>query len=398
MQVKSLNTIFQEQNISKNIDFISIDTENTEIDVLKGINFNNYNVNFLIIENNFNENIIENYLKTQNFKKIHRLSVNDFYVNNNYLNILIHSYFKITCANYYDVENEKLGNVTDIVNILLQRYTKYYTNDIIVSNNIFNDTLVFVEKKLFITINNIKTNDEFKFIFNENSKLDFHFIFDELQKSINKLSNLIEVSSGEVVDKYSILDLKLKYISCEQKSINIRNEMNILYQHVQSNLSSYFYKLLLFINDQIWIDTDIIKKISINTNTDDAKQLKKFAEVSNRIFENNQKRFRLKNYFNILNNSNIIECKSYLDNKCYIIVNSEKVIYDKIPEINYLAISYDFICFNVIYKDIIKKLFKNPNMQFITEENSIILSCDLTNYSIDNNIKDIFEFDTIKYK
>ena len=174
--------------------------------------------------------------------------------------------------------------------------------------------------------------------------------------------------------------------------------MNILYQHVQSNLSSYFYKLLLFINDQIWIDTDIIKKISINTNTDDAKQLKKFAEVSNRIFENNQKRFRLKNYFNILNNSNIIECKSYLDNKCYIIVNSEKVIYDKIPEINYLAISYDFICFNVIYKDIIKKLFKNPNMQFITEENSIILSCDLTNYSIDNNIKDIFEFDTIKYK
>ena len=184
VQVKSLNTIFQEEHISKNIDFISIISAHAEIDVLKGINFNNYNVKFLIIENNFNQNTIEDYLKTQNFKKINRLSLNDFYVNNNYLNILIHNYFKITRANYYNVEDDKLGNVTDIVNILLQCYMTHYTNDIIVSNNIFNDTLIFVEKKLFITINNIKTNDEFKFIFDENTILDFHFIFEFL---INKL-------------------------------------------------------------------------------------------------------------------------------------------------------------------------------------------------------------------
>lgn len=399
VKVKSLNTIFQEENISKNIDFISIDTENTEIDVLKGLDFNNYNVKFLIIENNFNENIIENYLKTQNFKKINRIAVNDLYVNNDYLNILIHNTFKITCANYYDVEDTHLGNVTDIVNILLQRYTTSYSNDIIISNNIFNrDTLIFVEKKLFITINNIKTNEEFKFIFNENVILDFDFIFDKLHQSIYTLQNLIQVSNGEIVDKYSILDLKIKYISCEQKIINIKNEMNMLYPHVKSHLSSYFYKLLLFINEQIWIDTDIIKELSINTNIDDTKKLQHFSEVSNRIFVNNQKRFRLKSYFNILNNSNIIECKSYFDNKCYIIVNSEKDIYDKISEINYLAISYDVIYFNVIYKDIIEKLFKNPNIQFITGENSAILSYDLNNYNIDNNIKDIFEFDTIKYK
>ena len=94
----------------------------------------------------------------------------------------------------------------------------------------------------------------------------------------------------------------------------------------------------------------------------------KFAQISNNIFENNQKRFRLKNYFNILNNSNIIECKSYFENKCYIIVNSEKDIYDKIPEINYLVISYDVICFKVIYKNIIEKLFKNPNIQFFEKD------------------------------
>jgi FkbM family methyltransferase len=396
VKVKSLNTIFQEENIPENIDFISIDTENTEIDVLKGIDFNIYNVNFLIIENNFNENIIEDYLKIHNFTKIKRIAVNYFYVNNNYINILIFNCFKITCANYYNKEDNYFGNVTDIVNILLRRYISYNNNDIVVCNEFFDDTLQFEIKKLFITIKNIKNNIEFKFTFVENSTLDFSNIFNELQKSLSKI-NQIQLSIGEIVDKYSILDLKIKYISEENKITNIKNEMNILYEHVHYVLDSFFYKLLIYINEQIWMDTDIIKKLSINS--DDETKIKYFAEVSNRIFENNQKRFRLKTYFNILYNSNIMECKSYSDNKCFIIVNTETDIYDKIPEINYLAISYDFIYFNSEYKNIIEKLFKNHNIQFINEDSikQLSVSLDLINYNVDNNIRDVFEFDTIKY-
>jgi FkbM family methyltransferase len=395
VKVKSLNTIFEEENIPKNIDFISIDTENTEIDVLKGIDFNIYNVNFLIIENNFNESIIENYLKTQNFKKINRLAVNDFYVNNNYLNTFIFNCFKITTANYYDKEGE-LGNVTDIVNILLCRYLQCKNNNIVVCNNIFSDTLPFVSKKLFITIKNIQNNKEYKFIFNEDSILDFEHIFNELYKDIS--TNEISLSTGEIVDKYSILDLKMKYITDNTKLTNIKKEMNCLHNYVQNIVGTFFYKLLLFINEQIWIDTDIIKGLSINT--DDMQEIKSFAEISHRIFENNQKRFRLKNCFNILNHSNIIECKSYSDNTCFIIINKELDIYDKIPEINFLAISYDVIYFNIKYKNIIKQIFKNPNIQFITQENDtpIHVCIDLTIYNIDNNIRDIFDFIPIKYK
>jgi FkbM family methyltransferase len=62
------------------IDFISIDTEGNELDVLKGFDVNKYNIKLLIIENNFNEPFIEEYLNTQGWIKDKRLEVNDFYI------------------------------------------------------------------------------------------------------------------------------------------------------------------------------------------------------------------------------------------------------------------------------------------------------------------------------
>ena len=313
-----------------------------------------------------------------------------------YFTLNVETKFKNTVSAYYYNENNNQGNVTDI---LYQLYTKYKYQQIdtfSASNTTFFDTIPGTIKKLYINIHN---NNDSPLVFNECeiiywTNIDKYFIFDNANNQI--VTNLIEVSIGEIIDKYSILELKIKYITNCNKITEIKKEMNGLEKFVEKIKYSYFYKLLLFINEQIWLDTDTIKHMTYtNKDIDDNY---KCCQIYNNIFENNQKRFRLKSYFNILNNSNIIECKSYFDNKCYIIVNSEKDIYDKIPEINYLAISYDVICFNVIYKDIIEKLFKNPNIQFITGENSAILSYDLNNYNIDNNIKDIFDFDTIKYK
>jgi FkbM family methyltransferase len=79
-KVRCLNSLLQELDFPKNIDFISIDTENTELDVLKGIDLNIYNVHLFVIENNFNEPFLDDYLQQFGYKKINRIAVNDFYM------------------------------------------------------------------------------------------------------------------------------------------------------------------------------------------------------------------------------------------------------------------------------------------------------------------------------
>jgi len=82
VKVRSLTSLLDEVNFPIDIDFVSIDTENTELDVLKGFDLNKYNVKVFVIENNFDEPFIEEYLKTYNYKKINRIAVNDFYIKN----------------------------------------------------------------------------------------------------------------------------------------------------------------------------------------------------------------------------------------------------------------------------------------------------------------------------
>ena len=77
--VKTLTTVLREHQFPYDIDFISIDTENTELDVLKGLDFNTYNVKLFIIENNFNDPDCENFLKGHGYHKINRIAVNDFF-------------------------------------------------------------------------------------------------------------------------------------------------------------------------------------------------------------------------------------------------------------------------------------------------------------------------------
>lgn len=400
VNVKTLNTIFKETRFPKDIDFISIDTENTELEVLKGLDFNIYNVKFLVIENNFNESIVEEYLVTKNFKKILRNAVNDFYVNNNYLNKKIWNDYEIISANYYINEDNILGNVTDTVKLLTQKYILSNYNNLsdIISNNLFGDTFHGEPKKLYITIENKITNNKNKFIFDENEIFDFNKIFNELKKQ-NLECFYIDISIGEIIDKYSILELKTKYISDENKLLDIKNEMCTLDKYVKDIKdikNPFFYKLLLHINEQIWLDTDIIKSLTITNK--EYNNIYLFAEISNRIFENNQKRFRLKNYFNILENSNIKEYKSYNNNECYIDILNEEQIYKKIPEINYLCISYDIIYINYKYQITFNKLFKNPNIKFIENiESNSFYTQHLDSFSITNEEKENFDFIPIKY-
>lgn len=71
-----------QQNFDIDIDFISIDVEGTELDVLQSFNVNNYNTKLLVIENNFQDYVITEYLSQRGWRQDQRVGVNDFYVRN----------------------------------------------------------------------------------------------------------------------------------------------------------------------------------------------------------------------------------------------------------------------------------------------------------------------------
>jgi hypothetical protein len=202
----------------------------------------------------------------------------------------------------------------------------------------------------------------------------------------------IEVSLGEVIDKYSILELKQKKISDTNKLIEIKKEIEVLNDcvHYKTNYN-FYYHLLMFVNEQIWDMTDIIKSITIDN--------PQFAFLSNEIFEFNQKRFRIKNWFNLITNSSIKEQKSYAAKHCKIITNNEKTLYDKIPEINYLSLDYDVITFDPQCSTSLQNIFHCPT--FIYDQQNQLPEPTLLyleNFNIPSTLnKSIFDFPPIKY-
>jgi hypothetical protein len=68
---------FSSTNFNKNIiiDYISIDTEGNELEILKNFNFKKFKVNILTIEHNFNEinrKEILKIMKKNNYIRVHK--------------------------------------------------------------------------------------------------------------------------------------------------------------------------------------------------------------------------------------------------------------------------------------------------------------------------------------
>jgi FkbM family methyltransferase len=82
IQTRRLDWCIQNHFNYDEIDFISIDTEGNELDVLKSFDVNAYSLKLLIIENNYNTSEVEEYLKDFGWEKKQRSFVNDFFVKN----------------------------------------------------------------------------------------------------------------------------------------------------------------------------------------------------------------------------------------------------------------------------------------------------------------------------
>lgn len=201
----------------------------------------------------------------------------------------------------------------------------------------------------------------------------------------------VEVSVGEAIDKLSILELKIKKIGDENKKMEIQKEINALNACHKYKEYYLYYNLLMYVNEQIWDMTDVIKGITIEN--------PRFAYLSNQIFEFNQKRFRVKNWFNLITRSNIKEQKSYSVSRCEISISSKDVFYNKLSEIIFLSLEYDVVTIVSNFNDTIKDIFHIPTVTCCAQSDTPNTnSISLENFEIpDKNTRHIFEFKPIIY-
>ena len=126
----------------------------------------------------------------------------------------------------------------------------------------------------------------------------------------------VEVSNGELLDKLSILELKLKNIKDNKKLINIKNEhvglsplCNNLFDNYGNELRSLYVKLTE-INAELWNIEDDIRECERNKDFGD-----EFVRLARAVYFTNDKRSDVKKSINLLTQSGFIEEKSYEDYK-----------------------------------------------------------------------------------
>ena len=121
---------------------------------------------------------------------------------------------------------------------------------------------------------------------------------------------LTEISVGELLDKISIIEIKLKNIKDKDKLIHIKKEYKILSKikkkfKIKKKINIY-YNQLKKINTNLWnIENKIRKHEKLK------KFNKNFIYLARKVYLTNDKRSHVKLKINKVTNSNIIEMKSY---------------------------------------------------------------------------------------
>ena len=122
----------------------------------------------------------------------------------------------------------------------------------------------------------------------------------------------IKISNGELLDKISILELKMLNITDKDKLVNINNEFNELNPFVHDLFDKYgpeiqeLYLNLSKINGQLWTIEDDIRECERCAQFGDV-----FVELARSVYITNDKRCDVKKEINILIESGLIEEKSY---------------------------------------------------------------------------------------
>ncbi len=118
----------------------------------------------------------------------------------------------------------------------------------------------------------------------------------------------IEVSNGEIVDKLTIIEIKLKHIKATAKRKNLQTEYEVLNAAVVKIIDKEhkYYKELLEINQELWDIEDRIRDLERDKDFE-----KNFVETARAVYFTNDKRSEVKRQINELTGSNLVEEKSY---------------------------------------------------------------------------------------
>ena len=120
----------------------------------------------------------------------------------------------------------------------------------------------------------------------------------------------IEVSIGEVVDKYTILTIKKLFIHDSEKLVNIEKEWKIiksaLVKKYPETLTDPFTQELYDINKKLWKVEDDLRDCEHKSYFGD-----KFVELARDVYQLNDVRAIIKKQINQKYGSELIEEKSY---------------------------------------------------------------------------------------
>ncbi len=126
----------------------------------------------------------------------------------------------------------------------------------------------------------------------------------------------VEISNGELLDKISILELKLHKIEDKEKLINIMTEFDKLnplvvdlFEKHDGQLQNHYLELAK-INGELWDIEDWIRDCEREKRFD-----KEFVELARSVYITNDKRSEVKKLINIMTGSGLVEEKSYQDYK-----------------------------------------------------------------------------------
>ena len=123
---------------------------------------------------------------------------------------------------------------------------------------------------------------------------------------------LTEISAGELLDKISILEIKLEKIKDKNSQEEIKKEYKIL-KEIQNSSIKYEDRIKNLINSikevniKLWDAEDKLRICEKNKDFG-----KSFIELAREIYFNNDKRSKIKSEINKILGSNIKEIKQYV--------------------------------------------------------------------------------------
>ena len=124
---------------------------------------------------------------------------------------------------------------------------------------------------------------------------------------------LSEISAGELLDKISILEIKLEKVKGKTNQEEINKEYKILKEVKNSNIE---------VTEKLKILSTKIKEVNLNLwNIEDKLRIceknkdfgQNFIKLARDVYFNNDKRSKIKSKINEVSGSNIKEIKQYVD-------------------------------------------------------------------------------------